>query len=77
MKLLNLNELTPEHFKAFSQPPSGELTPEERAEVMRLATAGLSVEELDRPESWEPAAPMEELLRELRDEQQRRDEQHP
>ena len=74
MRLLDLKELTAEHFKTFGQ--TAELTPEEHAEAMRLATAGLSAQDLDRPEMWESATPMDELLHELRAEQQRWDEQH-
>ena len=75
MKLIKPEDLTPQHLKALSLPR--ELTAEEKAEAMRLMAAELSEQDLDRPEMWEPATPMEDLLQELEAEQKRWDEQHP
>ena len=75
MKLMKPEDLTPEHLKALSNPR--ELTPEEKAEVMHLMETELSAQDFDRPEMWEPATPMEDLLREMEDDQQRWDKQHP
>ena len=75
MKLIKPDDVTPQLLKALSAP--GELTPEDKAEAMRLMIAELSQQDLDRPEMWEPATPMEDLLCELEDEQKQWDEQHP
>jgi hypothetical protein len=72
MKLLDLKDLTLEHFKAFSEP--GELTPEERAEVERLFMAQLKETDLQQVD-WDQATPFEDFLRELKEEQRQWDKQ--
>ena len=73
MRLLNLNDLTPEHFKALSEP--GELTPEQKAEVARLYWATVTEADLKQYEDWPNATPVEDFLRELKEEQRQWDEQ--
>lgn|GEM_PF-5660473 len=73
MKLIDLNDLTPEHFKAFAE--SSELTPEEKAEVSRLFMAQLCATDLQASVNWDDATPFEDFLRELQEEQRQWDEQ--
>jgi hypothetical protein len=73
MKFLDLKDLAPHHYKAFSQ--SRELTAEEKAEIVRLYMAELSEADLQEYADWDKATPFEDFLRQLKDEQRRWDEQ--
>ena len=73
MRLIDLKDLTPEHFTAFSK--SGELTPEEKAEVSRLFLAQLTENDLPACVHWDDATPFEDFLHELKEKQRQWDEQ--
>ena len=75
MRLLDLKDLTAEHFKNFGE--QRELTPAEKAEVIRLYMAELNVADLQQYADWRNATPMEDLLSELEVLQKQWDEQHP
>ena len=75
MRLLDLKDLTAEHYKTFGQQP--DITPAEKAEVIRLYMAELNVEDLQQYADWRNATPMEDLLIELEELQKQWDEQHP
>ena len=75
MRFLKPDELTPEHLTALSKPR--ELSPEEKAEVVRLYLAEITEAELQEYAQWQDATPVEDFLRELEEEQKRCDEQHP
>ena len=72
MRLVDLKDLTPEHLKAFAA--SGELTPEEKAEVSRLFMAQLSEADMQCV-NWADATPFEDFLHELKEEQHQSDHQ--
>lgn len=73
MELIQLKDLSPEQLKNFGK--SRRLTAEEHAEVARLMRAQLAADDLDRPEAWDSATPLDDLLQELDDSQRRWDEQ--
>lgn len=75
MRLLDLKDMTDEHFKTFSQ--TAELTPEEKAEVARLYWAQVSAEDLQEYSNWRDATSVDEFLCELKEEQRKWDELHP
>jgi hypothetical protein len=73
MKLIDLKDLKPEHFKAFSAPAT--LTAEQQAEAIRLYTSQLSEADLQQYANWDQATSFEDFLRELKEEQRQWDEQ--
>ena len=75
MKFIDANDLTAEHFKTLTDPR--ELTPDQKAEVMRLYMSEITEADLQQYADWENATPFEDFLRELQEEQRQWDERHP
>ncbi len=75
MRLIDLKDLTPEQLKTFSE--SHELSPDEKAEVARLYWAQVTTADLQEYADWPNATPVDDFLRELKEEQRQWDEQNP
>jgi len=75
MQFVKPEELTLDHFKKLSEPR--ELTSEEKAEILRLYMSDVTEADLQQYTDWEKAAPFEDLLYDLQEEQKRWDQEHP
>ncbi len=70
MKLIKLENLTPEHLKAASNPR--ELTPVEKAELVALYKAQFTADDLQKYTELDEGIPMEDFMSELEDDLKKR-----